>query len=315
MGDGTGKHVLVMTRGLAKILPDLDPDWRISYASDDDFTEKLAAGSGRGIEAIITSGMDQIDAAMLGQLPDLKLISVCAAGYSGIDVAAASARGIAVTNGANLNNEEVAEYAVLMLLAHRRKLMDHDAYVRADKWKERRARPTRSISTERVGIVGLGNIGIAIAERLVPFGCEIRWWGPRPKDSKWVRMDSLLELAQWSSVLIVAARGDESTIKLIDRQTLEALGPDGLIVNIGRGFMIDEAEMKAALVDGRLGGAALDVFEDEPIAGSEWADIPNVLMAPHVAGATRESLERVLNGSVDNVIRLFAGKPLLNRVN
>lgn len=173
----------------------------------------------------------------------------------------------------------------------------------------------RSVASLRVGIVGLGHIGRAIAERLAPFGCEIRWWGPRPKPgTPWQRVEQLEELAQWATALIVAVSGKEDTRGLIDADIIDAVGPEGMIVNIARGFVIDEPAMKAALRSGRLGHAALDVFHREPDSGADWADMRNVLLAPHVAGATAESMDQVTATTRENVRRFFAGEELLNRV-
>ncbi|WEK42413.1 MAG: 2-hydroxyacid dehydrogenase [Candidatus Sphingomonas colombiensis] len=270
---------------------------------------------GAGIAAALTSGMERFDQARLDLLPDLRLIAAIAAGVSGVDLDAAARRGVAVTNAGDLNAGDVADFAVTLMLAHAREVVANDRWVREDRWPEGRRRPARSIATHKVGIVGLGHIGQAIATRLAPFGCEIAWWGPRPKpDLSWPRFDSIDELAAWATILIVAARGDAGTRRLVSKKVIEALGSDGVIVNVSRGFVIDEPAMIAALKDGRLGGAALDVFEHEPIRGSEWADVPNVLMAPHVAGVTHEAFAAVFAGALDNIRRHFAGQPLLRRV-
>ena len=233
---------------------------------------------------------------------------------AGIDLDAARARAIAVCNAGDINAGDVAEYAVTMMLAHRRDLMANDAYVRSGRWAEARLPPGHAVSAQRVGIVGLGHIGRNIAQRLHPFGCEIRWWGPNPKPVSWQRIESLEELADWATTLLVAVAGTDETRGLISADVLDRLGADGLIVNVSRGFVIDEPAMIAALRDGRLGGAALDVFDGEPIDGTGWVGVPNVLMAPHVAGATIESLAAVMQGALDNVRRHFAGEPLERRV-
>ncbi|MET0373134.1 MAG: 2-hydroxyacid dehydrogenase [Rhizorhabdus sp.] len=271
--------------------------------------------NGSGIDAVLTSGMERLDMARLALMPDLRLVAIVAAGMAGIDLEACRARGIAVTNAGDLNAGDVADFAVTLMLAHARDVMANDRWVREDKWPTGRRPPGRSIAAHRVGIVGLGHIGQAIAQRLTPFGCAIAWWGPRPKpDMAWSRMDTLEALADWSSVLIVAARGDDSSRGLISRAVLDALGPNGLIVNVSRGFVIDEPAMVDALKAGRLGGAALDVFDHEPFAGSAWDDVPNVLMAPHVAGATREAFVAVFAGALDNIRRLGRGESLQRRV-
>jgi lactate dehydrogenase-like 2-hydroxyacid dehydrogenase len=173
----------------------------------------------------------------------------------------------------------------------------------------------RSIGDERVGIVGLGNIGLAIGRRIEPFGCDIAWWGPNPKpESPWPRHASVEDLARWCTTLIVSVAGTPATAGLIGTSTIDAVGADGLIVNVSRGFVVEEPAMIAALKDGRLGGAALDVFYDEPIAGSRWAGVPNVIMAPHLAGATDAALRRVTQSALANIRAFHAGEPLKQRV-
>ena len=309
-----GPRVLVMSRAILKMLR--PPPGEFDYVCLDDHADRdrYLAEHGAGIAAIIAAGMERLDAARLAMLPDLQLIAVVAAGMAGIDLDAARARGIAVCNAGDINAGDVAEYAVTMMLAHRRDLMANDAYVRSGRWAEARLPPGHAVSAQRVGIVGLGHIGRNIAQRLHPFGCEIRWWGPNPKPVSWQRIESLEELADWATTLLVAVAGTDETRGLISADVLDRLGADGLIVNVSRGFVIDEPAMIAALRDGRLGGAALDVFDGEPIDGTGWVGVPNVLMAPHVAGATIESLAAVMQGALDNVRRHFAGEPLERRV-
>ena len=306
--------LLVMSRGLLEMARPPQDDYEIVCLDDAEDRDGLLRARGPGIRAVLCMGAERLDAARLDLLPDLELIAVTAAGYAGVDVEAARARGIAVTNAGNNNAGDVADFAVALMLAHRRDLIANDRYVREDRWPPRRP-PGRSIARDRVGIVGLGYIGLAVAERLAPFGCAIGWWGPRAKpDVAWRRFADLKALAAWASVLIVAARGDDTSRGLIGEDVLAALGSDGLIVNVSRGFVIDEPAMMAALREGRLGGAALDVFDHEPISGSRYADVPNLIMAPHVAGGTQDAIDAVMAAAVDNIRRLFAGEPLLNRV-
>lgn len=307
--------LLVMSAALEKVVRPPEAEFELIQLDNAPDRDAFLVVHGAGIEAVLASGVERLDAARLALLPDLKLIATVAAGMAGIDLDAARARGIAVTNAGDLNAGDVADFAITLMLAQAREVIANDRWVREDRWPAARRPPPRSIASHKVGIVGLGHIGQAIASRLSPFGCELAWWGPRPKpEAAWPRIASLAELAAWSSTLIVAARGDDSTRGLISAAVIEALGPEGLIVNVSRGFVIDEPAMIAALKTGTLGGAALDVFEHEPIRGSDWADVPNVLMAPHVAGATREAFSAVFAGALDNVRRHFAGEALLRRV-
>ena len=139
---------------------------------------------------------------------------------------------------------------------------------------------------QKTGIVGLGLIGQDLARRCELLGMETRWWGPRPKpDAPWTRMDSLLDLAKWCDNLVIAAKVDASNVGLISREVIEAVGPDGLIVNVARGQIIDEDAIIAALKTGTLGAAALDVFVEEPTPFDRWRDVPNTILTPHTAGA------------------------------
>lgn len=272
--------------------------------------------NGAGFRAMICAGIERFDGARLDLLPRLELIAVIAAGMAGIDLAETRRRGIQLCNAGDLNAGDVADFAITLMLAHRRDLFGCDAWVRSGKWPKGRMPRARSIAAERVGIIGLGNIGLATAQRLAPFGCEIRWWNRSAKpEALWPREQCLADLCAWASVAIVTVAGDEGTRGLINRELIKAVGPDGLIINVSRGFVIDEAALKAGLRARTLGGAALDVVAHEPDDGSGWADVPGVILAPHVAGATCESVAAVMNSAAENVRRLFAGEPLLRLVN
>lgn len=308
-------RLLVMSRALEDLVKPPEAEFSLVRIEGVGDRTVFLREHGGGIEAVLASGMERFDAKRLDLLPDLRLIAVAAAGMAGIDLAAAAARGIAVVNAGELNAADVADLAVAMMLAHRREIVANHVWVRDDQWPAARRPVGRSIGGERIGIVGLGHIGLAITTRMLPFGVELAWWGPRAKPTvAWRRVDCLVELADWATTLFVAARGDETSRGLISAEVIAALGADGLIVNVSRGFVIDEPAMIAALKDGRLGGAALDVFEHEPVRGSDWADVPNVLMAPHVGGATHAAMDAVMAGALDNIRRHFAGQPLLRRV-
>lgn len=307
---------VLVTHHLLRAMVPLDPALHpIDVLTDHADEDGWLAAHGAGIRVVVTSGMERLDAARLALLPDLELIAVTAAGLAGIDLAAARARGVAVTNAGALNAADVADYAVALFLSSRRNLPGADAFVRAGHWTQGRMWPCGAIGAERVGIVGLGHIGRAVAARLVPFGCALRWWGHRPKPDAALPFEpDLLALAGWATTLVVAVAGTEGTRGLVSRPVLEALGPQGLLVNVARGFVVDEPALKDLLRKGALGAAALDVVEHEPDDGSGWTDVPNVILSPHAAGATRESLALLMGTAADNVRRLFAGEPLVYRV-
>lgn len=294
-------------RLLGDALTDRFDRLKLWEASDPDAL--LRARGGEVIAALTTT----LDAAMLDCLPKLKLIAVPGAGYEDIDVAAAKARGITVANAGDAHSADVADHAVALTLASIHRLPDMHAWVRDGAW-ERSGSPARrhALSAQRFGIVGLGNIGSAIAERLTPFGGEIAWWAPNNKPAAWPRRDSLRDLADWCTVLIVATRGDVED--LIDAATIAAVGSDGLLVNITRGGVLDEDALIAALRTATLGRAALDVFVDEPPPPARWQDVPNLILSPHVAGVSHESIERLRDAAVHNLLTVLDGGNVVNEV-
>ena len=188
-----------------------------------------------------------------------------------------------------------------------------DAYVRDGSWEAKGYPPhRRSLAAERFGILGLSLIGRAVAERLVPFGCEIGWWGPSPKPVPWQRHDSPLALAKWCTTLVVAARGD--SLGPVDRAVIDAVGPDGHVVNVSRGAVIDEDALIEALREGRLGGAGLYVFRDEPTSAARWRDVPNTILSAHMAGQTVEAMARLRHAAATNLLTALDGGPVVNEI-
>jgi lactate dehydrogenase-like 2-hydroxyacid dehydrogenase len=275
----------------------------------------FAAGPGQAVRALVTTGSSMVP-PQIAALPRLGLVAVIGSGFEEIDVKGLRARGVEVTHSPNANHEDVADHAVGLMLMQVRKLGEGERRIRAGAWlKDRHPPPTRSIRTLKVGIVGLGAIGLAIAERLKGFGCEIAWWGPREKPGVAIpRATSLMALAQDSDVLMLAHRADDGNKGLIDRAVIEAVGPRGVIVNITRGSAIEEDALIAALKDGRLGGAALDVFEHEPTSSERWRDVPNATLTPHTAGGGDASLRAMTGMVLENVRRHLAGQPVANPV-
>jgi lactate dehydrogenase-like 2-hydroxyacid dehydrogenase len=267
------------------------------------------------IGAIVVAGEFPVDQALVESLPNLGLIACFTAGYDGVDLAWASERGLKVSHSPGVNHEDVADFALGLMLAAWRGLVEGDAIVREGRWRPTEKRITTSLAHRRVGIVGLGAIGEAAARRAAAFGLEIAWWGPNEKPhAPWPRAASLVSLANDSDILIVAARPSEANRGMIDRTVIEAVGPHGLIVNVARGQLVDEPALIAALRAGKLGMAALDVFQSEPTPADRWKDVPNVLLSPHTGGATSGALPKMLALTRENLRRFFAGEPLANAV-
>jgi hydroxypyruvate reductase len=264
--------------------------------------------------AILTTGQDYaVDERLLSRLPGLRLVVAVGSGYASVDVAAARARGVVVANAGDTHSGDVAEHAVTLALALVRDLFGNDRYVRDGTWLEKGYPPHhRAISTERFGILGLGRIGTAIAERLEPFGGEIAWWGPGDKPAAWPRCSAPLDLARWCTVLLVAARGD--ALGLVDQKMVEAVGPNGYIINVSRGGVMDEDALIAALREGRLAGAALDVFRDEPTPPERWRDVPNVILSAHMAGQTTNAMARLREAAGANLNTVLDGGPVVNEI-
>jgi hydroxypyruvate reductase len=271
-----------------------------------DWEQWLEAGGGKGIRIALSAGADKFDAQLFERLPDLEAVVVFGAGYDGLDVNIAKARGIVIDNAGWQHAGEVADHAVGMALALRRRLFDADRWVREGRWAEARIAPTHSMTTLRVGIVGLGNIGRAIAERLSAFETRVQWWGRSPQETPWERVADLKQLAAQNDMLIVAIAAHDGTRGLITREIIEALGPNGALINMSRGFVVDESALLAALKEGRLGQAGLDVFEAEPDDGKQWKDLPNVILSPHSSGHTIESFQILCKRSADAVIQHLA---------
>ena len=287
----------------------------VRLPSDKDARAAFLRENGAKIEAAVTIGSIGLPADVLATLTNLKLISCFGVGYDGVDVAAAKARGIAVTNCPNINHEDVADVAFGLIISCVRHIAAGDRLVRAGGWSGPLAfPPPKRLSARKLGIVGLGAIGEATARRGAAFGMEIAWTGPRPKPAPWRYEPDLHALAQWSDILAMTLRPDPGTENMIDAAILDALGPDGVIVNVSRGSVIDEDALIAALKAGRVGGAGLDVYETEPTPAARWVDVPNATLTPHFGGGTRESILESAQLVVENLRRHFAGEPLATLV-
>ena len=272
--------------------------------------------AGPGIEVVITGGSEGIDAATIDRLPDLKLIAVCAVGYDKTDVAHAHARGVEVTHTPDVLTDDVADLAIGLMIATARRIPAMDRYVRDGRWaREGSPALATRFSGRRIGILGLGRIGRAIAWRAVPFASEIAYHArSERRDVPWRYEADPVALAASVDVLVVATAGGAETAGLVDRAVLDALGPEGMLINIARGSVVDEGALVAALAEGRLGSAGLDVFAREPHVPEALLAMENVVLMPHMGSATRQTRAAMAQLVIDNVDAFFAGKPLLTPV-
>lgn len=277
---------------------------------------ELAPGQAERVRAIVHAGEIPLAAEFLSGLPSLGLIANVSVGYDGVNVPWCRERGIEVTHAKGLNADDVADHAIGLLIAGWRNIVAGDAVVREGRWRDDpRVGNRPGLRGRKLGIMGLGAIGEAVAERSAAMGMEIAWWGPREKpQARWPRAETLLKLAEASDILVIASRADESNRKAVDREVIEAVGPRGMIVNVARGSIIDEDALIAALKEGRLGRAGLDVFETEPTPADRWTDVPNTVLTPHTAGGTVDSIPRMVGQALENVRRYLAGEPVMSPV-
>jgi len=267
----------------------------------------------RGVAASTLGG--RADAALIGAFPNLEIISSFGVGYDNVDVAEAARRSVIVTNTPDVLNDEVADLTIGLLLATLRQIPQADRYLRAGRWPNGPFPLSATLRTRKVGIVGLGRIGKAIARRLEGFGVSIAYHGrTRQEGVPYPYYPSALELAEASDVLIVITPGGASTRHLIDADVLRALGSHGVLINVARGSVVDERALIEALRDGTILAAGLDVYENEPQVPQELIDLDNTVLLPHIASAsvhTRRAMGQLL---VDNLVSWFSGKGPLTPV-
>ena len=316
MQDAAPKPVVLISHEmLLPLQAALEPTYRVLRLWDHADRLTFLEGEGRAVQAIVHAGEVKLSPDLLAALPRLGLIACVSVGYDGVDVPWCRAHGIAVSHSQGLNAEDVADHAVGAFLAAWRGIVLGDRIVREGRWTHAdRMRPRPGLMGRKAGIVGLGHIGEAVARRVEPFGMTVAWWGPNAKESRWPMAPSLLALARDSDALFVCCRGDAANRHLISAPVIEALGPRGCLVNVARGSVVDEDALVAALKDGRLGMAALDVFETEPTPAARWADAPNTVLTPHTAGGTLESIPKMVGQTLENLRRFFHEEPLLSAV-
>jgi len=265
------------------------------------------------LTAIATRGDYPLPGALLRRLPNVKVIASSGTGYDGIDVEAARKLGIAVTNSPSAAAECVADAAFALILATARRTVMLDRMVRAGGWMPDPPILTDKVWGERIGILGLGSIGKAIARRAEAFHMDIAYHGRQRQEGVTHRYyDSAVELARAVKFLVVAMPGGGATRGFVGKAVIDALGPAGYLVNISRGTVVDEPYLVDALVHGRLAGAGLDVFADEPNVPKALLALDNVVLTPHAGSGTQATRDALGQFVVDNLAAFFAGRPLIS---
>lgn len=261
---------------------------------------------GPDVRAVATGGHRPVDAALLDRLPNLEIVANFGVGYDSVDVAAATDRGVVVTNTPGVLDDEVADTALGLLLMTVRELGRAERHLRAGSWPEGAypLTPT-TMAGRRLGVLGLGRIGEAIARRAETFQMTVGYHNRSEKDVPYRYYPTLLEMARDVDTLMVVVPGGAATRHLVDAAVLAALGPDGVLVNVGRGSVVDQAALIEALRSGTIRSAGLDVFEDEPNVPQELIDLDNAVLLPHVGSGsepTRHAMGRLV---VDNLVSWF----------
>ncbi|MEO7726677.1 MAG: 2-hydroxyacid dehydrogenase [Burkholderiales bacterium] len=279
---------------------------KLFAAADRAATLEEAAPKVRGLAH---TGHSHVDAALMDALPKLEIIANFGVGVDQIDLDAAKKRGIVVTNTAGALNECVADCAMGLVLNTLRKLPQAGAYLRAGDWQAKGTyQLTTSLGGKTLGILGLGRIGEEIAKRAAAFGMKIRYHNRNKKDVPYAYDGDAVTLAKNSDVLLVITPGGPETDKLVNAAVLDALGPQGYIVNVARGSVVDEPVLLRYLQDKKIAGAGLDVFDHEPKVPAEFFTLDNVVLTPHVASATNETRTAMGNLQIENLQLHFAGK-------
>lgn len=265
---------------------------------------------------LITTGTQGADKALIDALPNLQAICSLGVGYDAIDLDAVRARGVMLSNTPDVLNDCVADLAIGLLIDVVRGISASDRHVRRGDWpRVGPTMPSTRVSGKRLGMLGMGRVGQVIARRAIGFNMEIRYYTRTAKSElPWQHEPSLIDLAQWCDFLIVACPGSPETFHLVSAEVLKALGPNGYLVNIARGSVVDEQALVAALESGQLGGAGLDVFENEPEVPVPLLSNERVVVLPHVGSATRETRAAMCELVLKNVERIVTEGSLVTPV-
>ena len=267
------------------------------------------------LRAVVPLGGTVLSTEMLDRLPALEIVSVMGVGYDGVPIPYCQKRGIRVTNTPDVLTDDVADIATALVLMTSRRLVESNRHLHAGKWPTAGAFPlAHALRGKTAGILGLGRIGKAIAQRLEAHGMKIAYHGRSAQNVPWAYLADLKALAAESDFLVVACPGGPETHKLVDSAILAALGPEGTLINIARGSVVDETALIHALKTNVIRGAGLDVFENEPQVPAELTELDHVVLLPHVGSATHETRRAMANLVIENLAAHFAGKDLLTPV-
>jgi hydroxypyruvate reductase len=290
----------------------IPPDLRAALAARYDVADMPADSDARmpGYDVAVTMSMRGFDRPLFEALPDLKLVLCNGAGLDRIDLVEARRRGVAVCHTPDELAEDVAEAAIALTFAIMRRVAEADRFVRAGRWTRERMPPSRRVAGKTMGVAGLGRIGRRVAERAAALGMKVAYFAPhRNERVPYQYVHDLSALAERTDVLVLCCPGGERTHHLVDRALLERLGPNGYLINVARGSVVDEQALLEALEKGRIAGAALDVFASEPNLDPRFLKLDNVVLEPHSASITHETRAAMIARLLSDVDAYLSGRP------
>jgi hydroxypyruvate reductase len=300
--------ILLIEPMMPEVEAQLDAAYRVHRLFKAEDPAALIAQVGPSIRAIVTGGAHGASNEVVDALPALEIIAINGIGTDAVDLERARARSVRVTTTPDVLTEDVADLALGLMLATSRRICVADRFVRAGRWPNAHLELSARVNGKRLGIFGLGHVGRAVARRAEGFGMPIAYTERHPADVAYRFVPELEELAQGSDFLVIAASGGPATRGIVNRPVLDALGPTGILINVARGSVVDEPALVAALSEGRLGGAGLDVFVHEPEVPAALWSMDNVVLQPHQASATIETRHAMADLVLANLAAHFAGR-------
>ena len=276
--------------------------------------DPTATAPAGNFEAILIRSNTKLPKSLVMQLPSVRMVATCGVGYDNLPLDYLKERGIKASNTPGVLNDAVCELAIGMMFGLLRRIPEAQDFVKSAEWSKGLFQLTTTLAGKRIGIAGMGRIGQDLAERLLPFKVEIASSGPNPKDLPYTYFNKVKDLAAACDVVFLACPATPETEKMINAEVLEALGPNGYLINIARGSVVDETALLYALQHKKIAGAALDVFENEPNPNAAFFKLDNVLLTPHIGSATLETRMAMTNLAVDNLEAFFNQQPLLTEV-
>ncbi|MEM7404274.1 MAG: 2-hydroxyacid dehydrogenase [Pseudomonadota bacterium] len=307
---------LLQVAPVPPILTDrLHQEYRLHDFVNPSDPDRILAEIGPSIRGVIAGGMKGPDAELINRLENLEIVASFSVGFDATDVVAAQRRGVVVTHTPEVLTGDVADLAIALILMVTRRVGEAEQFLRDGKWQQGRMDLGTTVRGKRLGILGLGRIGNAVARRAAVFGLHVQYYDIVPMgDTTYRAYPSLHELAEASDILLVTCDGNEANRGIINAPVLDALGPEGYLVNTARGSIVDEPALINALQQGRIKGAALDVLVDEPNVPAELLTLENVVVTPHIASGTHETRRAMADLVCDNLKAHFSGKPVLTPV-